>query len=152
MKKDIPYGSQWRIFVDLATVVWLVIFAFSFAPSSPFDPAIANKIGLGLLSVFVADLGITYYRAGERPLAFLRCHWLDVLFVIPYFRIFRVLRVVRFLRLLQILQQPRPAVVMRLSKTMLNGIRAIKKGRRTLQETSGLVERLDPKGTPDKLH
>jgi hypothetical protein len=127
-----------------------VIFAYSFAPSTPWGSATVDGIGLGLLSIFVADLGVTYYRANEPPLRFLRHHWLDVLLVIPYFRIFRVLRVVRLLRLLRLLQQPGPALVMRVSKMVLNSIRAGKKGRRTLKEASAVAGRGRPSERQNK--
>lgn len=136
VKRDIPYGKQWRILVNVATLIWLVIFAFSFASIAPWDTATAGRIGLGLLAIFVADLGVTYYRAAEPPLAFLRHHWLDVLLVIPYFRIFRVLRVVRFLRLLRLLKRPGPALMLRVSKLLLKSIRAGKKGGRVVKEVS----------------
>lgn len=138
MKRDIPCGKQWRILVNVVTLIWLVIFAFSFASIAPWTTATAGRIGLGLLAIFVADLGVTYYRAAERPLPFLRHHWLDVLLVIPYFRIFRVLRVVRFLRFLRLLKRPGPALMLRVSKLVLNGIRAGKKGRRTMKEASAV--------------
>lgn len=136
VKRDIPYGAQWRILVNVVTLIWLVIFASSFAPIAPWATATAGRIGLGLLAIFVADLAVTYYRAAEPPLPFLRHHWLDVLLVIPYFRLFRVLRVVRFLRFLRLLKQPGPALMMRVSKLVLNSVRAGKKGRRAVKEVS----------------
>jgi hypothetical protein len=131
-------AAQWRILVDAATVVWLVFFVFTFLPNAPLNTAVTGRIGLGLLGVFIADLGVTYYRSGENPWGFVRHHWFDILLVIPYFRIFRVLRAVRALRLLRLVQQPRPAATMRLIKTMLNIVRAVKKGRRAAKETSAL--------------
>ncbi len=133
--------TYWRILVDVATVVWLVLFVFTFLSDPPLDSGINNQLGLGLLGIFVADLGVTYYRSGERPVAFVRHHWLDILMVIPYFRIFRLLRVVRALRVLRVIQQPRPAAAMRLVKTVLNSFRATKKGRRSVKEASALAER-----------
>ena len=148
VKRDIPYSGQWRIVVDVATVIWLVIFAYSFAPGAPWGNATIEGIGLGLLGIFVADLGVTSYRANEPPLRFLRHHWLDVLLVIPYFRIFRVLRVVRLLRLPRLRQQPGPALVMRVSKMVLNSIRAGKKGRGVLKEASAAAGQ----GLPGERH
>ena len=93
-------------------------------------PVTIDRISLTLLAVFIADVGVLYYRSNLGPLAFLRRHWLNVVMVIPYFRIFRVLRVVRFLRVLRLLQQPGPAIAMRLAKLGLNAERARKKARR----------------------
>ena len=89
---------RWRLFVDIATVVWLLLFVLMLLPGEQFEGLGVRTVSLALLAVFVADLGVTYHRSGERPTHFLRTHWLDVLLVIPYFRIFRILRVGRALR------------------------------------------------------
>ena len=133
MKRDIPLGAQWRLLVDVTTVVWLVVFALSLAPGSPLDSRIANRIGIGLLGIFVADLGVTYWRAGETPVSFVRHHWFDVLLVIPYFRVLRMLRILRFLRLL------RSARILRLWKIVLSSVRASKKLGRTLEMVPTLI-------------
>ena len=82
----------WDRFVDVVTLVWLVIFAIGFT-SLTFIPA---NVSLALLGVFVVDLGVKYRREPNLR-TFLRRRWTDILMVIPYFRIFRVLRFVRLL-------------------------------------------------------
>ncbi len=135
-----PVVTYWRIFVDVATVVWLAVFISSFIPSSPLNTASADKLGLGLLGVFVADLCVTYYRAHERPMAFVRHHWFDILLVIPYFRILRVIRVLRFARFLRLLQQPRAKAVLRVAKLALNGVKAVKKGKWAAREGAAVAD------------
>ncbi len=130
MERTIPRAKQWRIFVDVATVVWLTLFVVALTPVSPLDTKLADRLGLGLLAVFVADLAVLYYRVNLPAVAFVRRHWLSILLVIPYFRIFRVLRAVRMLRVLRLLQQPRPAAAMRGVKLGLSGMRAAKKSAR----------------------
>ena len=90
MRRDAPIHSWWRIFVDLSTVVWLVVFALLLLPDGRFDTPLVGTLSLALLAVFVADLGVIYYSAKQRPVAFLKGHWVDVLLVIPYFRISRL--------------------------------------------------------------
>lgn len=124
----------WRVFVDAATVAWLVLFALSFLSDSPLDTQAADRASLGLLAIFVADLGVIYYVSREKPLDFIRHHWFDILLVIPYFRIFRVLRALRLLRLL------RATTVMRVTKIVLNCIRGAKKSRRAAKGASSLME------------
>ena len=87
-------STRWDHFVDLVTVLWLVIFS-----ANIYQPGlIPVSIELGLLSVFIADLVIKA-RAEPNLSTFLRKRWTDILMVIPYFRIFRVLRFTRLLRI-----------------------------------------------------
>ena len=76
MERHLPWAKHWRIFVDIATVIWLAVFFSSFTSRSPLDPSTADRIGLTLLAVFIADVGVAYYRANLGPSAFLRRHWL----------------------------------------------------------------------------
>lgn len=133
MERSLPWASRWRILVDVVTIVWLAMFFLSLMRWSPLEPAAASRIGLGLLAVFVADLGVVYYEANLHPIPFLRREWIAVLLVIPYFRIFRIIRILRFarfVRTLRLIRQPRPGALLRLAKPVLNGLRAGKKGKR----------------------
>ena len=121
---------RWRLFVDIGTVVWLLLFVLMLMPSEQFEGLGVRTVSLTLLAVFVADLGVTYHRAGERPARFLRTHWLDVLLVIPYFRVFRILRVGRALRAVRLLRAGRGARVGRMAKSGLDHTRAVKKSKR----------------------
>jgi len=87
---------SWDRLVDLVTVVWLGFFVVGLV-----DPGeLVTNVQLGLLGVFVADLVVKYRRVGNLKL-FFHNHWLDILMVIPYFRIFRILRLLRLLRVLK---------------------------------------------------
>ena len=133
MERSLPWASRWQILVDTATVVWLAIFFVSLTRWSPLELTTASRIGLGLLAVFVVDLGVVYYEANLRPIPFLRREWVAVLLVIPYFRIFRIFRILRFarfVRTLRLIRQPRPGSMLRLAKPVLSGLRAGKKGKR----------------------
>ena len=121
-----PATGRWTAFVDVTTVVWLVLFGLSFVPSDRFTPPWVGTLALGLLGVFIADLGVTYFRAGLPPLAFLRRHWTDVLLVIPYFRIFRIVRVGRG-------RMQRANKVIRTSQSGLDHLKTVKKTRRLVR-------------------
>ncbi len=123
-------ANRWKTFVDIATVVWLGLFAVSFVPGEQFSPPWLGTLALGLLGVFVADLGVTYVRSGLPPGAFLRRHWTDVLLVIPYFRIFRILRVGRGMRIVRLLRMRRATKAVRTSQRGLDHVKAVKKVRR----------------------
>ncbi|MDA2936850.1 hypothetical protein MYX75_01120 [Acidobacteria bacterium AH-259-A15] len=87
---------MWDRFVDVITILWLGIF-FTNIIEPDLIPA---GIELGLLSVFIADLAI---KARSEPnfSIFLRNRWVDILMVIPYFRIFRILKFIRLIRFLK---------------------------------------------------
>ena len=128
-----PASDRWTAFVNVATVVWLVLFGLSFAPSDWSTPPWIDTLALGLLSVFVTDLGVTYYRARLAPVAFMRRHWFDVLLVIPYFRIFRILRVGRGLRLLKLFRTQKATKLVRTAQSGLDHVKARKKIRRLVR-------------------
>ena len=96
--KLVPYNQDWvwDEFVDLITVIWLGLFLFNLT----YPATLPATIELGLLSVFFADLVV---KASANPnfKTFVRRQWLDILMVIPYFRIFRILRLMRLLRILR---------------------------------------------------
>lgn len=87
----------WPKFVDIVTVIWLVLFGCSFFTLPEVLATSIEWTCWVILSVFVADLVVAYLRVRNIP-RFLKKHWLDILMVIPYFRIFRVLRLLRLFR------------------------------------------------------
>ncbi len=89
-------GMWWDRFVDLATIIWLVIFVIGLTAST----LIPANVQLVLLAVFVVDLGVIYRREPNLRVFLRRC-WTDILMVIPYFRIFRIFKLVRLLRILK---------------------------------------------------
>ena len=91
---------KWDYFVDLVTVVWLVLFILGFTNQTDIPDLAVNL----LLTVFIADLVVKYRREPNLK-TFLTKRWVDILLVIPWFRAFRFLKFVRFLRLLRIALQ-----------------------------------------------
>jgi len=91
---------SWSRLVDIVTIIWLIIFILGFFAS----PALADALRMAnitILSVFVVDLWVSYRKVRSLPI-FLKRHWLDILMVIPYFRIFRVARILRLARFIRI--------------------------------------------------
>ena len=87
---------MWDRFVDFITVVWLTVFFVGIA-----NPGLTpDYLELGLLSVFVLDL-VVKYRREPNIKTFVRKRWVDILMVIPYFRIFRMLKLFRLIRVLK---------------------------------------------------
>ncbi len=87
----------WPKFVDVVTVIWLILFGCSYLE---LPEVLATSIEWAcwiILGVFVTDLVMVYRKVRNVP-GFLRKNWLDILMVIPYFRIFRILRLLRLLR------------------------------------------------------
>ena len=64
--------ARWGLFVDIATVVWFSLFGLMLLPGGQFNGPGVRAFSLSLLAVSVADLGVTYYRVGQRPTRFLR--------------------------------------------------------------------------------
>lgn len=88
---------MWDRFVDVVTVIWLTLFFTGIAKPD----LIPKGFEFGLLSVFIADL-LVKYRREPNFRNFIRRRWVDILMVIPYFRIFRVLRLIRLIRILRV--------------------------------------------------
>lgn len=137
---------SWSRFVDLITVIWLVIFILRFFTSPALSDAleIAN---IAILSVFVADLGVSYRKARSISV-FFRKHWFDILMVIPYFRIFRIariLRLARFIRIARAVKVIRMTKTLRIAKTgrMAKVVRATKASKwKKLDKTLGIVHEI----------
>ncbi|MCF8094458.1 MAG: hypothetical protein K9J79_03765 [Desulfobacteraceae bacterium] len=87
----------WEIFVDVITLVWLGVFAVSLAGPAAWAPAAAWVSG-AIGAVFVVDLVVIFRRSAGWA-DFLRRAWLDLLLLIPFFRIFRIGRFARLLRI-----------------------------------------------------
>lgn len=80
--------------LDLVTLFWLLLFCLVLAGCAPW------WAGHGLLAVglvFGAELCVVFFRSSSWA-AFLRAAWLDILFLIPFFRVFRALRAARVFR------------------------------------------------------
>lgn len=86
--------KAWDVLIDVVTLVWLVVFGLDLA-----------GVGGGWLgwasaaigAVFVVDL-VVIFRGSAGVRDFFRRAWLDLLLLIPFFRIFRIGRVARLFR------------------------------------------------------
>ncbi len=89
---------SWKNFVDITTIIWLIIFFVGFYTNENVQRIclIFNTI---ILFVFLLDL-IFIYRKFGRKRDFIKNHWFDVMMIIPYFRIFRIVRSLKFLKVL----------------------------------------------------
>ena len=96
MKKE-----NWTKVVDITTIVWISVFFLGFIVKDEGINQICNKFNFFLLPVFILDLYYLYKEAGTIR-KFFREKWLDILLVIPYFRIFRILRFSKILKLIKI--------------------------------------------------
>ncbi len=107
---------SWSRFVDLVTIIWLVIFVLSFF-TSPSTEDTLRTINIAILSVFVIDLGVLYWKI-RSPSIFIKKHWLDILMVIPYFRIFRIARILRLVRFVRIAKSIKIIKISKVVKAM----------------------------------
>lgn len=106
--------KKWTRLVDAITVFWLAVFVLGFF-TSPGIARVCNILNIAILAVFAADLVLTYKDSDNRR-TFLKRHWLDVLMIIPYFRIFRILRIARLLRVAKVVRVAKVAKVGKASK------------------------------------
>ena len=94
---------NWTIFVDLITVIWLIAFFVGLLNRETSITRYCNIINLAILPIFLTDL-FFIYRETSSLKVFLKTKWLDILLVIPYFRIFRLLRFARVIRFLKVIR------------------------------------------------
>lgn len=101
--------NQWQLFVDVAAVVWIALFAVDvwqeyggLALSAPVATVVTWSLGL-LLLVFLLDVVLLYRWSDQDPVPFVRSNWYWILTVVPWFRPFRVLRLGRSVRALRLL-------------------------------------------------
>jgi len=126
-------SSIWTTFVDLTTIVWLILFFGGYLATEQAARDLCGTWTLCLLPVFVADLVVLARRESNLE-AFFRKKWFDVLLVIPYFRVFRVFRAARMLKLLKFLKLIK-------AKKALNATRFYKKSKRTAQAVGRVNKR-----------
>ncbi|MBA2881822.1 hypothetical protein HNR65_002153 [Desulfosalsimonas propionicica] len=90
-------SKAWDVFVDITTLIWFVVFII---------PLVSDGRGAGWVGPVMAVIGGIYvielvviFRRSAGFWDFLRQAWLDLLLLIPFFRIFRVGRIARLFRL-----------------------------------------------------
>jgi len=119
--------TYWKLFVDLVSVVWCGSFIFSIIDI--FNNLIilnvellylADIVMMWALPIFIIDLVIKYFRY-DKSIFFIKKHWIDILYVIPYFR------VLRFLRIFKVLGLIRVSKVLKLVKVIINFPKALRK-------------------------
>lgn len=87
--------TSWERFVDLVAVAWLLLFILGYA--APGLKEVTDPALTGLTTVFVLDLIHVYEEVGSLT-ALVRRRWLDIVLLIPFFRLLRVFRVARVAR------------------------------------------------------
>ncbi len=120
--------------MDTMSLVWIAAFSTSLlayeARLITMDPAIlyvTDAITIFALPIFIADLMLKYHRS-EHSKAFFKKHWLDILFVVPYFRMLRALSMVRILRLVRLGKLPRSfGIVVKAAKAVSRALKLSKK-------------------------
>ncbi len=86
---------MWRVFIDSVSVLWLGVFAYTMAAG---DTAMwVMVISCVIAGIYVIDL-ILIARKCSGVWDFIKRAWLDLLMLIPFFRIFRVCRLFRLVR------------------------------------------------------
>jgi len=86
--------KAWEIFVDVVTLIWLGVFA---ADLAGLGGSWLGWVSAAIGGVFVADL-VMIFRGSAGVRDFFRRAWLDLLLLIPFFRVFRIGRMGRLFR------------------------------------------------------
>lgn len=119
--------TYWKSFVDLVSMIWCGAFIITFIDI--FDNFIilnvellyfADIIMIFTLPIFIIDLLIKYFRYDKSSL-FIKKHWIDIVYVIPYFRVLRILRIFRLIGLVRV------SIIFKLSKVIINFPKAVRK-------------------------
>lgn len=123
-------NRMWVWCVDCITIIWLLAFICLSVVDSEVVVFICNVIVLLALPVFIVDL-VLIYKKEVNFSTFIRRRWLDVILVIPYFRIFKILKFLKMAKVLKINKFVR-------FKKILNRARFFRKSKR-------LVNRINEK-------
>lgn len=107
--------NSWKTFVDIITVLWIITFLAGLFANDTNIVKICNYVNLLFLPIFIFDL-IFLYRRNQNIKTFITEKWLDILMVIPYFRVFRILRMVKTLRILKIVKVKKILKIFKFSK------------------------------------
>jgi len=118
---------RWSHVVDFASALWLLLFAISLTPMTR---AWVEDALLVILLVFVADLCVLYVQSNLRPYQFVRSFWVEIILLIPYFRIFRILRVGRFIRALKFVRVQRLSKLLRFAEIGVDSTEVVEKIKR----------------------
>lgn len=130
----------WDGFVDIATIIWLILFALSFFELDPVLNQQIDQALLAILPVFVADLIVKYLRVRDLR-GFLRSHWLDILATIPYFRFLRIARISRAIRLVKVTKSVRSSKAVKTNRILkwikktYNALKAKRKVKKMFQKS-----------------
>lgn len=87
----------WKKSVDIVTVIWLISFILSYFVSGILK-SLTNTISIFVAVFFIIDLIIIFREIGSIKI-FLKQNWLDILLLIPFFRLFKVLRFAKVKRI-----------------------------------------------------
>ena len=90
-------SKTWDVFVDITTAMWLVVFIVSLV-SDGWGAGWVGPVTMVIGGIYIIELAVIFRRSAGL-LDFLRKAWLDLLLLIPFFRIFRVGRIARLFRI-----------------------------------------------------
>ena len=90
-------SKAWNVFVDITTAMWLVVFIVSLV-SDGWGAGWVGPVTMVIGGIYIIELAVIFRRSAGL-LDFLRKAWLDLLLLIPFFRIFRVVRIARLFRI-----------------------------------------------------
>lgn len=103
----------WSALVDLAALIWIVLFALDLSVTYGLVAIGTSRmllVGLllrAMLVVFLTDVLLLYRWSDQAPRPFVRTNWFYILTVVPWFRPLRILRAGRVFHSLRVLVRSR---------------------------------------------
>ncbi|OQY39742.1 MAG: hypothetical protein B6226_01295 [Candidatus Cloacimonetes bacterium 4572_65] len=87
----------WSKTVDIVTILWLAFFILSIF-TELINEVFANLFSMFIYAFFVVDLIVIYINHNSKK-EFLKENWLDILMVLPLFRLVKVMRLFKIIKL-----------------------------------------------------
>lgn len=138
VQEETSSGSEsiryWSLFVDAVSLIWLAAFTISLTAYytelitvSPTVLYVTDAVTLSTLPVFIADLTLKYHRS-DHSKAFFKKHWMDIILIVPYFRVLRALSLVKLMRLIRLSRIPHTwRAIVNVARALYKAIRLGKK-------------------------
>ena len=92
-------SKYWNSIINISTVTWVIVFIVSFYINHKIVEILLVLISL----IFVIELIIIFSQRKSLKDFFIK-NWLDIILLIPIFRIFKVLRLTKALKLSKIIK------------------------------------------------
>lgn len=97
------YEAPWEIFMMALAVAFVLLgFVPHWLHFGPGALSLVNRIDWAITALFALEFAMRFGVASSRK-QYVKEHWLDLVAIIPFFRIFRVARLARVARLLRLL-------------------------------------------------